>query len=45
MEEIKKNFLDGKTPKEIAIERNEDEQAITTYLITENLLPVNAVLG
>ena len=44
MEEIKKDFLNGKTPKEIAIKRNEDELAITTYLITEHLLPVNAVL-
>ena len=25
MEEIKKDFLNGKTPKEIAIKRNEDE--------------------
>lgn len=45
MEAIKNNFLNGKSPKEIASERNEDELAITTYLITENLLPANAVLN
>ena len=45
MEDIKKDFLNGKTPKEIAIKRNEDELAITTYLITEHLLLVNAVLN
>ena len=45
MEEIKNSFLNGKTPKEIANEREENELAITMYLITENLLPANAVLN
>ena len=44
MEEIKNSFLNGKNPKEIADEREENELAITMYLITENLLPANAVL-
>ena len=44
MEEIKNSFLNGKNPKEIANEREENELAITMYLITENLLPANAVL-
>ena len=45
MEEIKNSFLNGKNPKEIANEREENELAITMYLITENLLPANAVLN
>ena len=45
MEEIKNSFLNGKIPKEIANEREENELAITMYLITENLLPANAVLN
>lgn len=45
MEEMKMDFLKGKSPKEIANERNENELAVTMYLITENLLPVNAILN
>ena len=45
MEEIKMDFFKGKSPKEIANERNENELAVTMYLITENLLPVNAILN
>ena len=44
MKEIRNSFLNGKNPKEIANEREENELAITMYLITENLLPANAVL-
>ena len=44
MKEIRNSFLNGKNPKEIADEREENELAITMYLITENLLPANAVL-
>ena len=45
MEEMKMDFLKGKSPKEIANERNENELAVTMYLITENLLPANAILN
>ena len=44
MKEIRNSFLNGKNPKEIANEREENELAITMYLITENLIPANAVL-
>ena len=32
MEEIKNSFLNGKNPKEIANEREENELAVTMYL-------------
>lgn len=45
MKEIKNSFLNGKNPKEIANERGENELAVTMYLITENLIPANAILN